>query len=119
MIWPASGEKSSPAGSPPLDFCALETIAQAAADGLTEGTLAALLDRQAHDLPDQLPCPACGRLCPRTAHTRPLVVQTGQTIQANDPVCHCPACRRDFFPPADPSAPGQPRLQPRPGSADG
>jgi hypothetical protein len=30
----------------------------------------------------------------------------GATVTHNEPVCHCPACRRDFFPPAAAAAPG-------------
>jgi hypothetical protein len=37
----------------------------------------------------------------------------GLTLTQSEPVCHCPACRRDFFPPATAPAPGQPRLQSR------
>jgi hypothetical protein len=81
-----------------LDFDAMEQIAQAAAAGLTEGTLNVLLDQQAHALGDQLPCPGCGRPCVPRRQTRTLAVRGG-TLQQAEPVCHCPACRRDFFPP--------------------
>src|SRR5262245_23461113 len=94
-----------------VDFTALEQIAAAAARGLTEGTLATLLEQQARTLPAEQPCPGCGRLCPVGAEARPLIVQGGQ-LTLNEPVCHCPDCRRDFFPPAAVAAPGQPRLQP-------
>jgi hypothetical protein len=97
--------------APQLDFMALEQIAAAAAAGLTEGALAALLSQQAQALPDQLPCPDCGHLCPVGSEARPLTVKGGQ-LTLREPVCHCPACRRDFFPPADPAPPGQPQLQP-------
>ena len=107
------------ASVPPLDFAALEDIAQAAAAGLTEGTLDALLDQQARRLPDQVPCPACGRLCLRTTRPRPLVVRTGQTIRADEPVAHCPDCRRDFFPPTAIPPPGQPPVLPRSGPPGG
>ena len=95
-----------------VDFMALEQIAAAAARGLTEGTLATLLSQQAQPLRGtQRPCPACGQLCPVGYEQRPLTVQGGQ-LTLDEPVCHCPACRRDFFPPADIPAPGQPQLQP-------
>jgi hypothetical protein len=87
------------------DFHAMEQIAQAAANGLAEGALATLLEQQAQALGQQLPCPDCGTPCaitrePRTLH-RP-----GGTVTPNEPVGHCPACRRDFFPPATAAAPG-------------
>jgi hypothetical protein len=91
----------------PLDFQAMEQVAAAAAAGLTEGTLTTLLEQQAHSLGNEQPCPACGRLCPVTSEDRPMTVQGGQ-LTLHEPVCHCPACRRDFFPPAARAAPGQP-----------
>jgi hypothetical protein len=81
------------------DFSALEEVAQEAARGLTEGALAALLERQAQDLSPEHPCPGCGRPCPVNSETRPLNLKGGQQVQLHEPACHCPACRRDFFPP--------------------
>ena len=94
-----------------VDLSAMEQVAEAAAAGLTEGTLAALLERQAEALGAQQPCPGCGRLCPVGFEERPLAVQGGR-LTLREPVCHCPDCRRDFFPPTDLPAPGRPRLQP-------
>jgi len=93
------------------DFSTLEQIAHAAAAGLTEGTLGTLLDQQARSLPEAPPCPECGRLCPLTYEDRTLTIKGGQ-LPLHEPVCHCPDCRRDFFPPQDLLAAGQPRLQP-------
>jgi hypothetical protein len=42
---------------------------------------------------------------PRTVH-----LKGGQPVPLNEPVGHCPDCRRDFFPPPDNSGTGQPRL---------
>jgi hypothetical protein len=99
---------------PGVDFTALEEVAQEVARGLTEGTLATLLEGQAHALGAQQPCPDCGRPCPVGREDRTLHLKGGQPIPYREPVCHCPACRRDFFPPAAGPAPGRPRLQPRP-----
>jgi hypothetical protein len=93
-----------------LDFQAMEDLATAAAAGLTEGTLAVLLQRRAQTLPDQIPCPDCERLCPLTHEERPFTLHSGQTIPLREPLAHCPACRRDFFPPPEGTAPGQSRL---------
>ena len=41
-----------------VDFTCLEQLAQEAARGLTEGTLAVLLEQQAKALGDEQPCPA-------------------------------------------------------------
>jgi hypothetical protein len=100
----ASGE---PVPNCPLDFQAMEEVAAAAAAGLTEGTLATFVEHEAQSLaPEQL-CPDCGQLCPVHYEDRPLTVQGGH-LTLHEPVCHCPACRRDFFPPAASPAPGQP-----------
>src|SRR5262245_42386925 len=61
-------------GGPPLeaDLFSLEQVAQAAAQGLLQGTLATLLAQQAQALPDHCPCPDCQRLCPVQREPRPL-----------------------------------------------
>lgn len=93
-----------------VDFQAMEDLATAAAAGLTEGTLACLLEQQALSLPSQIPCPGCGKLCPLQRDERPLTLHTGQAITLPEPRAHCPDCRRDFFPPANQTASGQSRL---------
>jgi hypothetical protein len=60
-------------------------------------------------LGDQQPCPDCGRPCAVHRHVRPLRAR-GAELQQNEPLCHCPACRRDFFPPTADPAPGRARL---------
>ena len=86
------------------DFETMEQLARAAAAGLTAGALATLLEQQARVLGEQAPCPDCGTPCalhrePRTLHL------AGGTLGQSEPVGHCPACRRDFFPPAAAAAP--------------
>ena len=82
-----------------FDLDAMEQIAQAAAAGLREGTLQTLLEQRAAPLGDQQPCPDCGRPCPLRQEARTLHVQGGLPLPYDEPVCHCPDCRRDFFPP--------------------
>jgi hypothetical protein len=94
-----------------IDFQAMEKVAAAAASGLTKGTLATLVEQQAQTLGTEQPCPDCGCLCPVGYEDRPLAVKDSQ-LTLHEPVCHCPDCRRDFFPPPALPAPGQPRLQP-------
>jgi hypothetical protein len=81
-----------------VDFDEMEQIAAAAAAGLAEGTLEQLAEQQARHLPDELPCPACQASCPVRRRPRQLVARSA-TITLQEPVAHCPACRRDFFPP--------------------
>lgn len=86
-----------------VDLFALEAVADAAARGLTEGTLVTLLEQQAQALPCEQPCPDCGHRCAVVHESRPLISQGG-SMTYREPVCHCPACRRDFFPsPAGPA----------------
>ena len=100
-------------GGPPLDadLFTLEQAAQAAAQGLLQGTLATLLAQQAQALPDLQPCPACQHLCPVQQEPRPLDC-LGGSVTYDEPVCHCPACRREFFPSAAQLAPDRPPLHP-------
>jgi hypothetical protein len=86
-----------------VDFDTMEQIALAAAAGLTEGTLATTLEQQAHTLAQEQPCPACGTPCP-VHHEPRTLASPGATLTHHEPVCHCPACRRDFFPPTPPVA---------------
>lgn len=95
-----------------VDFTTMEQVAAAAAAGLTEGTFTTLLEQQAQSLGDEQPCPDCQRLCPLHREDRPLDVPGGQQLTYHEPVCHCPDCRRDFFPPAAAPPPRRPPLQP-------
>jgi hypothetical protein len=87
-----------------VDFATMEQIALAAAAGLTEGTLQTLLEQQANALGEHQPCPECGRPCAVRRQERPLQVPGAQLPQS-EPLCHCPDCRRDFFPPTAHPAP--------------
>jgi hypothetical protein len=87
-----------------VDFDMMEQVARAAAAGLTEGALATALEQQARALAGDQPCPACGAPCPVRREPRKLAT-TGASVTHDEPVCYCPACRRDFFPPAPPAAP--------------
>jgi hypothetical protein len=84
-----------------VDLTAMEQVARAAAAGLTEGTLTTLLEQQARALGAEQPCPGCGRPCPVRRAERTLACRDG-TLTQSEPVCHCPDCRRDFFPPSGP-----------------
>lgn len=88
-----------------VDFRTFEQIATVAAHGLTEGTLELLLRQQAAKLTGEQPCPNCGRRCPTEPRTRSLAAQ-GAAVEQVERIAHCPDCRRDFFPPADPVGPG-------------
>lgn len=96
-------------GQPPLDFRSMEQVADAAAAGLVQGTLQALVEQQTQLLDEQEPCPDCGRLCEVRSEQRRLVVPR-TTVTLDEPVCRCPDCRRDFFPSTPVAGPGQSHL---------
>jgi hypothetical protein len=82
-----------------LDFDAIESLAVDMAQTLTRGIIEEVLRDQFRLLGDQQPCPACSRPCPVDRSPRTVAVR-GATIDYEEPICHCPACRRDFFPSA-------------------
>jgi len=44
-------------------------------------------------------CPDCGKMRDLEADTEPLILQGKRSeIEYSEPRCHCPSCRRDFFP---------------------
>lgn len=91
-----------------LDFADMERVAAVLAEGLTEGTLTALVQQRNDTLTTEHPCPQCGCVCRVEFQDRALTTDTGGVLTLHEPVCHCPQCRRDFFPPAHGSATGQP-----------
>lgn len=89
----------------------MEEVAMAAVRGLLAGTLEVATAQQAEHLGQQHPCPDCGRLCPLTVEERPVTTSIG-IFDHREPMGHCPACRRDFFPSASASGSERSRVQP-------
>ena len=85
-----------------LDFDSIESLAVDMAQTLTRGTIEEILRNQFQLLGDQQPCPQCSRPCLVEKKPRTVAVRGG-TIDYEEPICHCPACRRDFFPSASQS----------------
>lgn len=84
---------------PDADLDTFEQIAQTAAVRLLQGALTELLHQQAQALPKEQNCPQCSRPAPVRTETRTLHFR-GAALEYPEPICHCPACRRDFFPSA-------------------
>jgi hypothetical protein len=82
-----------------LDFDSIESLAVDMAQTLTRGTIEEILRSQFQLLGDRQACPDCSHLCPVEKKPRSVAVRGG-TIDYEEPICHCPACRRDFFPSA-------------------
>ena len=77
----------------------MEEMAMAASRALVQGTVEAMTGSQSEQFGDEVPCPICGKMCPLKTVPRPMVVRGGNAT-LNEPVGHCPKCRRDFFPAA-------------------
>jgi hypothetical protein len=83
-----------------LDFDSIEDLAVEVSHALTLGTIEEILQTQFQLLGAEQPCPQCSRPCTVQKAPRTLAIRGGATIPYDEPVCHCPACRRDFFPSA-------------------
>jgi hypothetical protein len=81
-----------------LDFDSIEDLAIQVSQALTHGTIEEILQTQFQLLGAEQPCPQCSRPCTVQKAPRTLAIRGGGTIPYDEPVCHCPACRRDFFP---------------------
>jgi hypothetical protein len=80
-----------------LDADEIEQVAASAARAVAKGTVEELLEKKASLLGAEQPCPACKRLCPVQREPRKIHFW-GSVVTYAEPKCHCPACRRDFFP---------------------
>lgn len=82
-----------------VDLWSMEEVAVAASRALVSGAIETMTAAQAEALESEVACPECGRSC-RLDH-RPRSIQVrGGPAKLNEPVAHCSACRRDFFPSA-------------------
>jgi hypothetical protein len=80
-----------------LDADQIERFARDAACVVAKGAIEELLEKKASLLGPEQPCPTCQR--PSPVRRRPRVIHFwGGEVAYSEPRCHCPACRRDFFP---------------------
>jgi len=99
-----SQERFGEAGIPKeITFSEIEEIGHQVGR-LAAGTIDQTLQlRHAEHLAAMESCPECGRGCRvEQPRQRPLQTRDG-TIELQEPVCHCHACERDFFPSASPA----------------
>ena len=92
-----------------LDADDIEQFAKSAASAVAQGAIEELLEKKAALLGAEQSCPTCQRLCPVQREQRS-VHFWGAEVSYREPKCHCPTCRRDFFPSATRSAPHAARL---------
>ncbi len=92
-----------------LDADEIEQVAKDAACTVAKGTIEELLEKKALLLGPEQPCPECQRLCPVKRDLRTISFW-GAAVEYREPKCHCPTCRRDFFPSTPGIASDAPRL---------
>ena len=88
----------------------MEESAVAASRALIKGAVEEMTGDQGKQFGGESPCPSCQRLCPLELKPRSVVVRGG-TATVEEPVGHCPTCRRDFFPSAFGIEVGRSRVQ--------
>jgi len=79
------------------DFDSIETMAVDIGQAVVRGAIEEALKTQLKLLGDHQSCPECTRACPVVTASRTIHVRGGP-ITYDEPVSHCSACRRDFFP---------------------
>jgi len=89
----------------------MEEYAVAASRALVKGAVESMTATQGEQLGEEAPCPSCGKMCPLERRSRPVVVRGGEA-DLEEPVGHCPTCRRDFFPSASGIEGGRSWVQP-------
>ena len=80
-------------------FHVLEAAGHALGRAVAQATTERLTLARAERLSEPQPCPTCDRQWPVLYQERPLETIDGP-IGLHETVCHCAACRRDFFPSA-------------------
>ena len=82
-----------------VSLAEMEEVVAAACRGIVRGAVETMTTDQGERLGAEAPCPTCGRSCGLERKPRPMTVRGGEA-ELEEPVGHCPACRRDFFPSA-------------------
>ena len=80
-------------------FTALESAGHQFGRSVARRTTETLALLAAERITEPQNCPVCGRRSPVVNRERELETIDGP-IELTEPVCHCSACRRDFFPSA-------------------
>jgi len=80
-------------------LCELETVSRSLAQRLGCISLTRAVREVAAGCDTQAACPTCSRQCPVEMSQRTVKSISG-SVDLTEPVAHCPACRRDFFPSA-------------------
>lgn len=80
-------------------FTELESAGHQLGRAVAQITTERLAFARAERMTQPQACPTCSRACPVSQQERDLTTVDGP-LNLLEPVAHCPACRRDFFPSA-------------------
>jgi hypothetical protein len=80
-------------------FTEMESAGHRLGRAVAQITTERLAYARAERMTGRQPCPACGKACLVRHGERDLTTVDGP-LELHEPVAHCPACRRDFFPSA-------------------
>lgn len=80
-------------------FHEMESAGHALGRVVAQSATEKLAFSRAERLTKPQPCPVCGKQSPVVHEERELETGDGP-IDLREPICHCSACRRDFFPSA-------------------
>lgn len=80
-------------------FTELEMAGHRLGRAVAQFTTERLTLARAEQLTGPQPCPSCGQGCSLEHRERELQILDGP-LELREPVAHCSACRRDFFPSA-------------------
>lgn len=80
-------------------FAQIEKFGHQTGRMLARAVDAYLAEQHAEHFAGEEPCPSCGeqRRPKEKPHELPLQTSDGE-VTLHEPSCHCPICRRDFFP---------------------
>jgi hypothetical protein len=98
-------------------LCELETISHSLAQRLGCVSLSRAVREVAAGCDPRAACPSCGRQCP-VEMTERTVTGISCCTALTEPVAHCPACRRAFFPSAGSVGTGQSGMHAALGAGD-
>jgi hypothetical protein len=96
--WEIDLEADDVAG-PNATFASIEMAARRVGQAVTRQICEDLAAKQANLAKEPQPCPTCEKLCEVDFRERAMTTGDGP-IGLVEVVCHCSACRRDFFPSA-------------------
>jgi len=106
--WNINLEKKEVVG-PQASFASMEMTAHRMGQAVARELCEDFAAKQAELAEGPQPCPTCGRSCETEFRERKLTTVDG-IIDLHEAVCHCSACRRDFFPSACPVGTASARL---------